>query len=147
MCSSDLETAAVANLAQASQLMTRLRAMGCPIALDDFGSGMSSFSYLRNLPIDFLKIDGAFIRNINVDPIDFAMVETIHRIGGIMGVRTVAECVENESVLAALALIGVDFVQGFHIGRPMPLDQIKTSLQRRPPTPTLKAVVGPGGSR
>ena len=81
------ETAAVANLAQASQLMTRLRAMGCPIALDDFGSGMSSFSYLRNLPIDFLKIDGAFIRKLNTDPIDFAMVETIHRIGGIMGVQ------------------------------------------------------------
>ena len=78
------ETAAVANLAQASQLMTRLRAMGCPIALDDFGSGMSSFSYLRNLPLDFLKIDGAFIRNISTDPIDFAMVATIHRIGGLL---------------------------------------------------------------
>jgi diguanylate cyclase (GGDEF)-like protein len=122
------ETAAVANLAQASQLMTRLRAMGCPIALDDFGSGMSSFSYLRNLPIDFLKIDGAFIRNINTDPIDFAMVETIHRIGGIMGVRTVAESVENESVLAALALIGVDFAQGFHISRPVPMEQILRRL-------------------
>ncbi len=119
------ETAAVANLTQASQLMTRLRAMGCPIALDDFGSGMSSFSYLRNLPIDMLKIDGAFIRNINTDPIDFAMVETIHRIGGIMGVRTVAESVENENVLSALALIGVDFAQGFHIRRPVPLEQMK----------------------
>lgn len=119
------ETAAVANLTQASQLMTRLRAMGCPIALDDFGSGMSSFSYLRNLPIDFLKIDGAFIRNIDTDPIDFAMVETIHRIGGIMGVRTVAESVENESVLEALALIGVDFAQGFHIRQPVPLEQLQ----------------------
>ena len=126
------ETAAVANLAQASQLMTRLRALGCPIALDDFGSGMSSFSYLRNLPIDLLKIDGAFIRNINTDPIDFAMVETIHRIGGIMGVRTVAESVENESVLAALALIGVDFAQGFHISRPVPLEQIRLSDRGAP---------------
>jgi len=119
------ETAAVANLAQASQLMTRLRAMGCPIALDDFGSGMSSFSYLRNLPIDFLKIDGAFIRDIHTDPIDFAMVETIHRIGGIMGVRTIAEGVEDERVLAALARIGVDYAQGFHVRRPVPLEQIK----------------------
>ncbi len=141
------ETAAVANLANASQLMTQLRAMGCPIALDDFGSGMSSFSYLRSLPIDYLKIDGAFIRNIGTDPIDFAMVETIHRIGGIMGVHTVAESVENENVLAALALIGVDFVQGFHISQPMPLEQIKFTLQRRPPPSTLKAVVGPGGTR
>ena len=127
------ETAAVTNLAQASQLMTRLRAMGCPIALDDFGSGMSSFSYLRNLPIDFLKIDGAFIRKIDTDPIDYAMVETIHRIGGIMGVRTVAESVENESVLAALALIGVDFAQGFHISRPVPVEQIQLLSDREAP--------------
>jgi ammonium transporter, Amt family len=121
--------------------MTRLRTLGCPIALDDFGSGMSSFSYLRSLPIDFLKIDGAFIRNIDTDPIDFAMVETIHRIGGIMGVYTVAESVENESVLAALALIGVDFAQGFHIRRPVPLEQIGLAPQRRQPLPPLKAVV------
>ena len=141
------ETAAVANLAQASQLMTRLRAMGCPIALDDFGSGMSSFSYLRNLPIDFLKIDGAFIRDISTDPIDFAMVETIHRIGGIMGVRTVAEGVENESVLAALALIGVEFAQGFHVQRAVPLEQIKLTAAPGQPLRPLKAVVGPGGTR
>jgi diguanylate cyclase (GGDEF)-like protein len=141
------ETAAVANLAQASQLMSRLRAMGCPIALDDFGSGMSSFSYLRNLPIDFLKIDGAFIRDISTDPIDYAMVETIHRIGGIMGVYTVAEGVENESVLAALALIGVDFAQGFHIRRPVPLEQIRRSAPPSQHSRALKAVVGPGGTR
>jgi diguanylate cyclase (GGDEF)-like protein len=144
------ETAAVANLTQASQLMTTLRALGCPIALDDFGSGMSSFSYLRNLPIDFLKIDGAFIRKINTDPIDFAMVETIHRIGGIMGVLTVAESVENENVLAALALIGVDFAQGFHISQPLPLEQLRLAAapqQRLLPASAMKAVVGPGGTR
>jgi diguanylate cyclase (GGDEF)-like protein len=145
------ETAAVANLTQASLLMTRLRAMGCAIALDDFGSGMSSFSYLRSLPIDYLKIDGAFIRNIHTDAIDYAMVETIHRIGGIMGMQTVAEGVENEQVLAALALIGVDFAQGFHIQRPMPLEQIKLTAppreERQHGTQILKAVVGPGGTR
>jgi diguanylate cyclase (GGDEF)-like protein len=145
------ETAAVANLTQASQLMARLRAMGCPIALDDFGSGMSSFAYLRNLPIDFLKIDGSFIRKIDTDPIDFAMVETIHRIGGIMGMQTVAESVENEHVLAALTLIGVDFAQGFHIRPPVPLEQLRlTALppapRRQDPQP-LKAVVGPRGTR
>jgi diguanylate cyclase (GGDEF)-like protein len=118
------ETAAVGNLGACSELMTRLRALGCVIALDDFGTGMSSFSYLRNLPIDFLKIDRAFIRNIHQDPVDHAMLETIHRIGGIMGMRTVAEGVENEEVLGALALIGVDYAQGMYIRRPVPLVQI-----------------------
>ena len=93
------ETVAVGNLAACSTLMSRLRGLGCLISLDDFGTGMSSFSYLRNLPIDLLKIDRAFIRNIDRDPIDHALVETIHRIGGIMGVRTVAEGVESEEVL------------------------------------------------
>jgi diguanylate cyclase (GGDEF)-like protein len=118
------ETAAVGNLSACSKLMSRLRGLGCLIALDDFGTGMSSFSYLRSLPIDLLKIDRAFIRNIDRDPIDHALVETIHRIGGIMGVRTVAEGVESESILGALALIGVDFAQGWHVRRPVPLVQI-----------------------
>jgi diguanylate cyclase (GGDEF)-like protein len=120
------ETAAVHNLDACSELMTRLRRLGCPIALDDFGSGMSSFSYLRNLPIDYLKIDRAFIRDVATDPIDHAMVETIQRIGGIMGVQTVAEGVENADVLAALALIGVHFAQGNGIRRPVPLVQMHT---------------------
>ena len=118
------ETVAVGNLSACSKLMSRLRGLGCLIALDDFGTGMSSFSYLRNLPIDLLKIDRAFIRNIDHDPIDHALVETIHRIGSIMGVRTVAEGVESESILGALALIGVDFAQGMHVRRPVPLVQI-----------------------
>jgi len=120
------ETAAVHNLEACSDLMARLRRLGCPIALDDFGSGMSSFSYLRNLPIDYLKIDRAFICNVASDPIDHAMVETIQRIGGIMDVRTVAEGVESEDVLAALSLIGVHFAQGNHIRRPVPLVQMHT---------------------
>ncbi len=99
------------NLAACSTLMSRLRSLGCIIALDDFGTGMSSFSYLRNLPIDLLKIDRAFIHNVDKDPIDHALVETIQRIAGIMGVRTVAEGVESEEVLEVLALIGVDFAQ------------------------------------
>jgi len=118
------ETVAVGNLAACSVLMSRLRGLGCLIALDDFGTGMSSFSYLRNLPIDLLKIDRAFIRNVDTDPIDHALVETIQRIGGIMGVRTVAEGVENEQVLGTLALIGVDFAQGMHVRRPVPLVQM-----------------------
>jgi diguanylate cyclase (GGDEF)-like protein len=124
------ETVAVGNLSTCSALMSRLRGLGCLIALDDFGTGMSSFSYLRNLPIDLLKIDGTFVRNIANDPIDHAMVETIHRIGSIMGMRTVAEGVENEEVMAALALIGVDFAQGYHVRRPVPLVQMKEEVAR-----------------
>lgn len=118
------ETVAVGNIEACSQLMRRLRGMGCPIALDDFGTGMSSFSYLRNLPIDLIKIDRAFIRGIARDPLDHALVETIQHIAGIMGIRTVAEGVEDAEVLTALALIGVDFAQGWHVGRPVPLVQI-----------------------
>ena len=120
------ETAAVHNLEACSELMMRLRRLGCPIALDDFGSGMSSFTYLRNLPIDYLKIDSAFIRQIAADPIDHAMVETIQRIAGIMGMRTVAEGVETAEVLDALSLIGVDFAQGNWVRRAVPLVQIPT---------------------
>ncbi len=118
------ETAAVANLEACCELMTRLRALGCLTALDDFGAGMSSFSYLRRLPVDLLKIDRGFIRNIGADAVDFALVETIQRIAGIMGMKTVAEGVENEVVMSRLALIGVDFAQGFHLHRPVPLAQI-----------------------
>jgi EAL domain-containing protein (putative c-di-GMP-specific phosphodiesterase class I) len=124
------ETVAVGNLATCSTLMSRLRGQGCLIALDDFGTGMSSFSYLRNLPIDILKIDRAFIRNVDRDPIDHALVETIHRIGGIMGVRTVAEGVESEEVLGALALIGIDYAQGMHVRRPVPLVRIHEEAVR-----------------
>src|SRR5690606_10497456 len=125
------ETAAVHNLDACSELMSRLRRLGCPIALDDFGSGMSSFTYLRNLPIDYLKIDSAFIRKIAADPIDHAMVETIQRIAGIMGVRTVAEGVETAEVLDALSLIGVDFAQGNWVRRAVPLVQIHTVVGSR----------------
>lgn len=118
------ETAAIGNLASASQLMTRLRGLGSPIALDDFGSGMSSFSYLKALPIDFLKIDGAFVRDVSTDPVDRAVVEAIQRIGRVMGIQTVAESVENEAALKALTEIGVDYAQGLHVARPAPLTEI-----------------------
>lgn len=119
------------NLAQASQLMAHLQALGCPIALDDFGSGMSSFSYLKALPVDFLKIDGAFVRGVTVDAIDLAVVESIQRIASQMGIQTVAECVESEAALKALAAIGVDFAQGYHLHRPAPLTDIVRLLPQR----------------
>ena len=119
------ETAAIGNLASASQLMTRLRSLGSPIALDDFGSGMSSFSYLKALPIDFLKIDGAFVRDIATDPVDRAVVEAIQRIGHVMGIQTIAESVENEDALQQLTAIGVDYAQGMHVARAALLSEIQ----------------------
>jgi EAL domain-containing protein (putative c-di-GMP-specific phosphodiesterase class I) len=118
------ETAAIGNLASASQLMTRLRGLGSPIALDDFGSGMSSFSYLKALPIDYLKIDGSFVRDVCTDPVDRAVVEAIQRIGRVMGIQTIAESVENEETLRALAEIGVDYAQGIHVAQAAPLTEI-----------------------
>jgi diguanylate cyclase (GGDEF)-like protein len=115
------ETAAIANVVRAAAMMNQLKQFGCPILLDDFGSGMSSFGYLRGLPVDFLKIDGEFVKDMMTDPIDYAVVEAVHRIGRVMGVKTVAESVESEAVLAALLLVGVDFAQGFHLGRPVPM--------------------------
>jgi diguanylate cyclase (GGDEF)-like protein len=133
------ETAAIGNLASASALMNRLRQLGCPIALDDFGSGMSSFSYLKTLPIDFLKIDGAFVRHVSNDPVDFAVVEAIQRVGQVMGIHTIAECVEDAGALSALALIGVDFAQGLYLCEPVRLTQIEEPLARRASAANLRA--------
>ena len=122
------ETAAIGNLASVSQLMTRLRSLGSPIALDDFGSGMSSFSYLKALPIDFLKIDGAFVRNVSSDPVDRAVVEAIQRVGRVMSIQTIAESVEDEAALEALTEIGVDYAQGWHVARPALLAEISATF-------------------
>ena len=118
------ETAAIGNLASASLLMSRLRDLGCPIALDDFGSGMSSFSYLKALPIDLLKIDGVYVRNLKTDLIDRALIESIQRIARLMGIKTVAECVEDEAALEGLLLLGVDYGQGYYLHRPVLLSSL-----------------------
>lgn len=115
------ETAAISNLALAIRMMSKLKSMGCGFSLDDFGSGMSSFAYLKNLPVDSIKVDGAFVRDMLTDPIDFAMVEAIIRIGHVMGLKTIAEYVESEAIMHRLAELGVDYVQGFGIHRPEPL--------------------------
>jgi diguanylate cyclase (GGDEF)-like protein len=114
------ETAAVSEMGAVSRL-NDLRSLGCSIGLDDFGSGMSSFGYLRRLPVDYVKIDGSFVHKMDDDPVDRAMVASIHRIARVMGLRTVAERVESESVLAALREVGVDYAQGYTIAAPAPL--------------------------
>lgn len=120
ICFEITETAAIANLAQAMQLIHELKQMGCKFALDDFGSGMSSFGYLKHLPVDYLKIDGSFVKHMLDDPIDAAMVTAINDIGHVMGLHTIAEFVENDAIREALTQLGVDYSQGYGIGRPIP---------------------------
>jgi diguanylate cyclase (GGDEF)-like protein/PAS domain S-box-containing protein len=120
ICLEITETSAISNLAKANQFLGAMQDLGCRFALDDFGSGMSSFAYLKHLPVDFLKIDGGFIKDMLNDPIDLAMVETIHRLGKMLGKRTIAEFVESEDILARLREIGIDYAQGYVIGKPQP---------------------------
>jgi diguanylate cyclase (GGDEF)-like protein/PAS domain S-box-containing protein len=118
------ETAAIGNLTRANQLIADLRELGCAFSLDDFGSGVSSFAYLKALTVDFLKIDGLFIGNIVADRIDYEMVRSITDIGHVMGKQVVAESVESLEAMEKLRQIGVDFVQGFAVGGPVGMDSI-----------------------
>ena len=115
------ETSAIANLRKAMRFISVLKEMGCLFVLDDFGQGLSSFSYLKSLPLDFIKIDGAFVREMVEDPIQAALVSSIRDIGEVMGLKTIAESVEDAATYRALTQIGVDYVQGYFLDRPQPL--------------------------
>ncbi len=115
------ETAAIQNLASASRFMKRLKDEGFTFALDDFGSGFSSFGYLKNLPVDYLKIDGSLVQGIEDSDIQFTMVKSINMVGQVMGIKTIAEFVKNEAILSKLVEIGVDYAQGYQLARPEPL--------------------------
>jgi EAL domain-containing protein (putative c-di-GMP-specific phosphodiesterase class I) len=118
VCFEITETAAIANLGNVVYFMRELKTRGCHFALDDFGSGLSSFMYLKTLPVDYLKIDGQFIENVTRDPVDRSMVEAISQVGKAMGIHTIAERVESVEVLRELGRLGIGFAQGFHIAEP-----------------------------
>jgi diguanylate cyclase (GGDEF)-like protein/PAS domain S-box-containing protein len=117
------------NLANATQLIERLQAVGCGFALDNFGSGLASFATLKDLPIDFVKIDSHLIRDLCSDKVDFAMVEAIHAMAKLLGIRSVAENVDSEAVIEKLGTIGVDYAQGFHLGDLLRLDDLSITAQ------------------
>lgn len=132
ICFEVTETAAIYNIDSARHIINDLRSIGCQFSLDDFGTGMSSFSYLKELPVNHLKIDGSFVRKITEDQVAHAMVTSINDIGHVMGLKTIAEYVESETILRNIEMIGIDYAQGFEIMKPVPLeDYLQGCLEER----------------
>jgi diguanylate cyclase (GGDEF)-like protein/PAS domain S-box-containing protein len=123
ICFEVTETVAISNLSKATEFILELKKLGCSFSLDDFGSGLSSFGYLKKLPVDYIKIDGSFVKDMASDPIDFAMVEAINQIGHVMEIKTIAEWVEDEQTLTMLKEIGVNYSQGYYTGKPVPISK------------------------
>ncbi len=123
-CFEITESEAIVDLDAAGKFMTRMKSHGCKFALDDFGSGLSSFAYLKGLPLDFVKIDGQFVRDVATDPVNLAMVEAIDHIGKVMGMQTIAERVETEAAFECIRAIGVDYCQGYYFGALQPLPSL-----------------------
>ncbi|MBE8232993.1 MAG: EAL domain-containing protein, partial [Endozoicomonadaceae bacterium] len=130
ICFELTESVAVDSLDTAMQFMETLKALGCSFSLDDFGTGVSSYAYLRQLPINYLKIDGVFIKDIVTDEISQEMVRSIKQIGHVMGLEIIAEYVENDEIIEMLNEIGIDYGQGYGISRPMPIDEVVATHQQ-----------------
>jgi len=129
ICFEITETAAISNVDEATIFMGTLQNIGCRFALDDFGAGLSSFGYLKVLPVDYLKIDGSFVREVTSDPVSHSMVSAICQIGRTMGLSMIAEYVGDQQTVDTLRTIGIDYGQGFHIGKPVPMQEIIDRLQ------------------
>lgn len=129
LCFEVTETAAIANLAESSRLMKKLKDAGCQFSLDDFGTGMSSFGYLKNLPVDYLKIDGSFIKTLATDPLSRDIVAAVNQIGHRLGLLTIAEHVETPALLDTVRALGMDFAQGYALSQPRPLDELAAVLK------------------
>ncbi len=138
LCFEITETSAIKNIQQARTFMSALKDYNCQFALDDFGSGMSSFTYLKNLPVDYLKIEGSIVSDMINDQIDHAMVAAINQIGRVMKIKTIAEHVESTATLEQLKTIGVDYAQGYHIDEPFPIEDISTIIASK--TPKMRVV-------
>ena len=122
VCFEITETTAISNVKRAAHFIREMKKLHCRFALDDFGTGVSSFAYLKNLPVDYIKIDGTFVGNIVNNRIDRAMVAAINQIGHEMGIKTIAEAAENSAIVERLCALGVDYAQGFVLGRPEPVE-------------------------
>ncbi|MDH3513807.1 MAG: EAL domain-containing protein [Gammaproteobacteria bacterium] len=130
ICFEITETTAMANLTRATRFISVLKSMGCQFSLDDFGSGLSSFGYLQALKVDYLKIDGSFVRDMVSNPVNRAVVEAANQIGHAMGIQTIAEFVENDEILKSLGSIGVNYAQGYGVAKPLPLLEMLSKTDR-----------------
>ncbi len=128
ICFEITETSTIQNLTAATEFIDKLKILGCKFSIDDFGSGLSSFDYLKFLPVDYLKIDGIFVKDITSDPVDLALVKSINDIGHIMGKKTIAEFVENEKIFNLLKELKVDYAQGYYVSKPVPLESIESLM-------------------
>jgi EAL domain-containing protein (putative c-di-GMP-specific phosphodiesterase class I) len=128
ICFEVTETAALANLGEVLWLMQELGAMGCRFAIDDFGSGHASYGYIENLPVDYVKIDGVFVRDLPDNALHRAIVESVHRIACTLGIKTVAESVETQAIADVLLGMGVHYAQGWLYGKPRPLAEVAAAL-------------------
>ena len=131
ICFEITESLAITQLDKTLSFIQTFKKLGCQFSLDDFGSGFSSYGYLKNLPVDYLKIDGSFVKDMMIDPIDKAMVKSINEVAKAIGMITIAEFVESGEILAELKLIGVDYAQGYYINQPQALDTLLVSKEHK----------------